>query len=134
MAWVPGGNVMANVRGSPSFLAWSAKGLSAFGSAPTLPFNSVLRVMAWPLRLRIQGATIGFLGEPARPMVEASGMPISMCVAWIEPVERLSRIAAQLAPFVTVELMPYFLNRPFSWAMTMGEQSVRAIMPKFRSV
>ena len=29
-------------------------------------------------------------------------------------MERLSRIAAQLAPFVTVELMPYFLNSPFS--------------------
>src|SRR5262249_9162684 len=75
----------------------------------------------------------GFLGEPARPMVEASGMPISMCVAWMEPVERLSRMAAQLAPFVTVELMPYFLKKPFSWAMTMGEQSVSAIMPKLIS-
>src|SRR6478736_4269564 len=78
--------------------------------------------------------TIGFLGEPARPMVDASGMPISMCVAWMEPVERLSRMAAQLAPFVTVELMPYFLKKPFSCAMTMGEQSVSAIMPKLRSV
>ena len=57
-------------------------------------------------------------------------MPISMCVAWMEPEERLSRMAAQLAPFVTVELMPYFLNNPFSCAMTMGEQSVSAIMPK----
>lgn len=65
-------------------------------------------------------------------MVEASGMPMSMCVAWMEPLERLSRMAAQLAPLVTVELMPYFLNRPFSCAMTMGEQSVRAIMPKLR--
>src|SRR6478736_10486824 len=78
--------------------------------------------------------TIGFLGEPARPMVDASGMPSSMCVAWMEPVERLSRMAAQLAPFVTVELMPYFLKKPFSCAMTMGEQSVSAIMPKLRSV
>src|SRR5882672_9125985 len=51
----------------------------------------------------------------------------------MEPVERLSRMAAQLAPFVTVELMPYFLKKPFSWAMTMGEQSVSAIMPKLRS-
>jgi hypothetical protein len=24
-------------------------------------------------------------------------------------------MAAQLAPFATVELMPYFLKRPFSW-------------------
>src|SRR5437764_15050307 len=46
------------------------------------------------------------------------------------PLLRLSRMAAQFAPLVTVELMPYFLNRPFSCAMTMGEQSVSAIMPK----
>src|SRR4051812_4097524 len=78
--------------------------------------------------------TMGFFGAPNRPMVEAKGMPKSMWVAWIEPVERLSRMAAQLAPFVTVELMPYFLKRPFSCAMTMGEQSVSAIMPKLRSV
>src|SRR5438105_1341601 len=39
-------------------------------------------------------------------------------------------MAAQFAPFVTVELMPYFLKSPFSWAMTIGEQSVSAIMPK----
>jgi hypothetical protein len=75
--------------------------------------------------------TIGFFGEPARPMVEASGMPISMWVACVSPVESMSRMAAQLAPFlITVELMPYFLKNPFSWAMTMGEQSVRAMMPK----
>ena len=66
-------------------------------------------------------------------MVEASGMPMSMCVACSEPLERLSRIAAQLAPFVTLELTPYFLKKPFSWAITMGEQSVSAIMPKFTS-
>src|SRR6478736_10414560 len=134
MACVPGGKVWAKVSGSPSLLAWSAKGLIAFGSAPTLPFHSDLRVMAWPLRFISHGMTIGFFGEPARPMVEASGMPMSMWVAWMEPVERLSRMAAQLAPFVTVELMPYFLKKPFSWAMTMGEQSVSAIMPKLRSV
>jgi hypothetical protein len=34
---------------------------------------------------------------------------------------------------MTVLLMPYFLNRPFSCAITIGEQSVRAIMPKRRS-
>src|SRR3954464_9757988 len=79
------------------------------------------------------GITIGFFGEPAKPMVEAIGMPISMWVACKEPDERLSRIAAQFAPFVTVELMPYFLNRPFSCAITIGEQSVSAIMPKRRS-
>lgn len=41
-------------------------------------------------------------------------------------------MAAQLAPFVTVELIPYFLKSPFSCATTMGEQSVRAMMPKLR--
>ena len=41
-------------------------------------------------------------------------------------------IAAQLAPFVTFELMPYFWNSFFSCAMTIGEQSVSAIIPKFR--
>src|SRR5438105_9153840 len=105
----------------------------AFASAATLPFHSVLREMAWPLRLSSHGITMGFFGEPRRPIVDASGMPMSICVAWMEPVERLSRMAAQLAPFVTVELMPYFLKKPFSCAMTMGEQSVSAIMPKLRS-
>src|SRR6187401_850528 len=78
--------------------------------------------------------TIGFLGEPSSPMVEAIGMLSSMCVAWMSPFESESRMAAQLAPLMTVELMPYFLNRPFSWAITTGEQSVSAIMPKRRSV
>src|SRR4249919_919547 len=108
MAWVPGGKVAAKVSGSPSAFASSTKGLSAFGSPPTLPFHSVFRVMAWPLRFNSQGMIIGFLGEPRRPIVEAMGIPISMWVAWIDPVDRLSRIAAQLAPLVTVELMPYF--------------------------
>src|SRR3954470_20584001 len=47
----------------------------------------------------------------------------------MEPLERESRIAAQLAPFVMVALMPYFLKNPFSCAMTKGEQSVSAMMP-----
>src|SRR6478735_8847980 len=68
-----------------------------------------------------------------RPIVEAMGIPRSMCVPWMSPFESESRMAAQLAPFTTVELMPYFLKRPFSCAMTMGEQSVSAIMPKRRS-
>ena len=61
-------------------------------------------------------------------------MPISMCVAWMSPFDSESRMAAQLAPFTTVELMPYFLKKPFSWAITIGEQSVSAIMPKRMSV
>ena len=32
-------------------------------------------------------------------------------------------MAAQLAPLVIVALMPYFLKKPFSWAVTKGEQS-----------
>src|SRR5215475_1305255 len=78
--------------------------------------------------------TIGFFGEPSKPIVDAMGMPVSMCVAWISPLESESRIAAQLAPLITVELMPYFLNRPFSCATTTGEQSVSAIITKRRSV
>src|SRR3954468_17091147 len=50
----------------------------------------------------------------------------------MSPLESESRIAAQFAPFITIELIPYFLNRPFSWAITIGEQSVSAIMPNFR--
>src|SRR5689334_21253735 len=51
----------------------------------------------------------------------------------MSPFDSESRMAAQLAPFTIVELIPYFLNRPFSWAITIGEQSVSAIMPKRRS-
>ena len=51
----------------------------------------------------------------------------------MSPLESESRMAAQLALLSTVELMPYFLKKPFSWAMTIGEQSVSAMMPKFMS-
>src|SRR6478735_8018777 len=130
MAWVPGGKVMAKDMGVPAAFAASTIGLRAFGSAATLPFNELARVMDWPLRLSSHGMTIAFFRAPPRPMVEANGMPSSMWVAWMSPLDSESRMAAQLAPLVTVELIPYFLNRPFSWAMMMGEQSVRAMMPK----
>jgi hypothetical protein len=130
MACVPGGNVMAKVMGVPFFFASSTKGLSILGSAPTFFLSSDFTVMACPLRLSIQGITMGTLGAPMSPRVEAMGMPISMCVAWMSPLEIASRTAAQLACFTTVELMPYFLKNPFSCAMTMGEQSVSAMMPK----
>ena len=52
----------------------------------------------------------------------------------MSPVDKLSRIAAQLAPFTIVERMPYFLNNPFSCAITIGEQSVSAIIPKRMSL
>ena len=42
-------------------------------------------------------------------------------------------MAAQLAPLLTVELMPYFLKSPFSCAITMLEQSVSAMMPSLMS-
>ena len=61
------------------------------------------------------------------------GIPVSMWVPWMSPFDRASRMAAQLAPLLTVELMPYFLKKPFSWAITIGEQSVRAIIPNFSS-
>ena len=133
MACVPGGNVMAKVIGVPFAFASSASGFSTLGSSFTAPFNSFLSVMLWPLRLIIQGIIIGFFGDPSRPIVEAIGMPVSMCVAWMSPLDSESRIAAQLAPLATVELMPYFLKSPFSCAMTIEEQSVNAMMPNFSS-
>ena len=95
-----------------------------------MPLSSAFSVIACPLRLSIHGITIGFLGAPRSPIVDAIGMPSSMCVAWMSPFDSESRIAAQLAPFTIVELMPYFLKRPFSCAITIGELSVSAMMPK----
>src|SRR2546425_11269878 len=120
--------------GLPFALASSTNGLSALGSSATFPLRSALSVMLWPFRLSIQGMTMGLLGEPRRPMVEAMGMPVSMWVAWMSPLERASRMAAQLAPLLTVEWIPYFLKKPFSCAITIGEQSVSAIMPNLRSL
>ena len=65
-------------------------------------------------------------------MVEARGMPISMWVAWLSPLTSESRMAAQLAPLAMVALMPYFLKNPFSCAITIGELSVSAMIPKRR--
>src|SRR6187431_855123 len=98
MACVPGGKVIAKVMGVPAALAASTIGLSALGSLATLPLSAAFMVMAWPLRFSIHGMIIGFFGEPSRPMVEASGMPVSICVAWMSPFDRESRMAAQLAP------------------------------------
>src|SRR4051794_28317030 len=52
----------------------------------------------------------------------------------MSPLLRPSRMAAQLASLLTVELMPCLRKKPFSWAMTMGEQSVSAMMPNFMSM
>jgi hypothetical protein len=62
--------------------------------------------MAWPFRLIIHGATMGTRGDPSRPMVDAMGIPSSMWVPWMEPLVSESRMAAQLAPFTMVALMP----------------------------
>jgi len=35
-----------------------------------------------PIPIEQPGITIGFTGDPASPIVDARGMPISMCVAW----------------------------------------------------
>src|SRR5205823_3608263 len=64
------------------------------------------------------------------PIVDANGMPMSMCVAWFSPSDSLSRFTAHDASFDTTELMPNFLKNPSSCAMTIGAQSVSAIMPK----
>jgi len=39
-------------------------------------------------------------------------------------------MAAQFAPFAMVTSRPCFLKKPFSAAMTSGEQSVSAMMPQ----
>src|SRR5688572_1117907 len=56
-------------------------------------------------------------------------MPNSMCVAWFSPTFILSRMTAHDASFDTTEVMPNFLKKPSSWAITIGAQSVSAIMP-----
>ena len=81
MACVPGGNVIANVNGSPAALALSTRGFRSFGVFTPACINLLLSVIAWPLRLSSHGMTMGLTGDPARPIVEANGMPISMCVA-----------------------------------------------------
>jgi hypothetical protein len=73
-------------------------------------FSLLFSVIAWPLRLSNQGITIGFTGDPARPIVDASGMPMSMCVAWFSPSESLSRMTAHDASFEITDSMPNFLK------------------------
>src|SRR6266849_6046590 len=51
----------------------------------------------------------------------------------MSPLVSASRIAAQLAPLLMVEVIPYFRKRPFSCAITIGELSVSAIIPNFKS-
>src|SRR5688572_10540067 len=75
IAWVPGGNVIANVSGSPAAFALSASGFTSFAVFTPPAFSLLLRVIAWPLRLRTQGMIIGFTGDPASPIVDAIGMP-----------------------------------------------------------
>ena len=63
------------------------------------------------------------------PIVAAYGIPSSMWVAWFSPSVRRSRITAHDASFEIVDSMPYFLKSPSSWAITIDEQSVSAMMP-----
>ncbi len=98
------------MSGSPLALAASASGFRSSGFRTPAFFSVLFRVIAWPFRFSSHGTTIGFTGDPARPMVEASGMPISMCVAWFSPIESLSRMTAHEASFDTTESMPNFLK------------------------
>ena len=107
---MPGGNVIANASGSPDALAFSASGLTSAGFRTPACFNLLFRVIACPLRLSSHGAIIGFTGDPASPIVEAMGMPMSMCVAWFSPSESLSRMTAHEASFETTDSMPNFLK------------------------
>src|SRR3989442_13118404 len=75
------------------------------------------------------GMIIGFTGEPWSPMVAAYGMPSSKWVAWFSPSVRRSRMTAHEASFEIVDSIPCFRNSPSSWAITIDEQSVSAMMP-----
>ena len=86
--------------------------------------------MACPFLLSSQGVTIGFTGDPASPIVEASGIPRSMWVAWFSPSDSLSRMTAQDASFEITAVTPNFLKKPSSCAITIDAQSVKAMMPK----
>src|SRR5215510_9214459 len=99
MACVPGGYVIANVIGLPLVLASSASGLIWAGVLAPLSSSALVSVIACPFRLIAKGMIIGFTGEPASPIVDAYGVPISMCVAWFSPSERRSRMTAHEASF-----------------------------------
>src|SRR6266849_840777 len=122
IAWVPGGNVIANVNGWPAALALAAIGVTSFAVLTPACLSLLLRVIAWPLRFSSHGITIGFTGEPARPIVEANGMPISMCVAWFSPIDSLSRMTAHDASLEMTDSIPNCLKQPSSWAITIDEQ------------
>ena len=49
-------------------------------------------VMDCPLRFKIHDPTIGFFGPPSSPIVDAMGIPMSMCAPWMSPLESTSRI------------------------------------------
>jgi hypothetical protein len=52
-----------------------------------------------------------------------------MWVAWFSPRDSLSRMTAHDASFETIDSIPNFLKYPSSCAMTIGAQSVSAMMP-----
>jgi len=54
---------------------------------------------------------------------------MSMCVAWIEPDERLSRMAAQLAPFRHLRIDAVFPEETFFVGDDDRGESVSAIIP-----
>ena len=91
-------------------MACCASGLTSEAFRTPAFLSLLFRVMAWPLRLRIHGVTIGFTGDPASPIVDAKGIPRSMCVAWFSPSDSLSLIAAHDASFEITESMPNFLK------------------------
>ena len=101
---------MAKVMGEPDAFALSTSGFRSFAVFTPADFNWLFRVIAWPLRLISQGITIGFTGDPARPIVDASGMPMSMCVAWLSPIESLSRMTAHDASFEMIDSIPNCLK------------------------
>ena len=111
IACVPGGNVIANVSGSPAAFALSASGFTSFGVFTPACFQLVVQRDRLAVAIEQPGDDHR-LHRRARPepIVDANGMPISMCVAWFSPIDSLSRITAHDASFEMTESIPNCLK------------------------
>ena len=129
MAWVPGWSVMAKTIGRPLSRRSCARARRSRALEPRISRCLIETVIAWPLRLRIQGITSGLCSVPSFPTAAATGMPKSMCAACALPLIRLSRLAVQFPNFITLDSIPCLKKNPFAWATTIGAQSVKGRIP-----
>src|SRR5574343_413721 len=130
MAWVPVGKVWAKVY-SPGLLT-----IIFFSDAPSLtPASASLldSVIPCPLWFRVIRLAISFFGPPI-PRCTPYTSPYSTCAASSSPFTSLSRTAAHEASFDGTILMPYFLSKPMTEAITTDAQSVSGIKPTLTSV